>query len=210
MNKLYGENSKFVFYGSKVWDLMYLNVLAILCALPIVTLGPSLTAMHYVLLRIYRDQDCGISRDFFHAFRRDFLPASLTGLIYLAVGAALAFDYLAVIRTGMITGKIYLILFYIIVFLYLFSLTWVFVLLSRYRETVVSLIRDSFLLGTGYLFYTLLMMALTLFPLILLALFPRLLPVILLFCLAGSGFLQAMIYSRVFQHCESVDNRQAS
>ncbi len=208
MSKQTYENSKFVVYGSKVWDIMYLNFLTLLCCLPIITAGASLTAMHYVLLRIYQDEDVGISRDFFHAFRRDFKTATLVWILYLAVGLALAFDYLVVIRQGLIDNVIFLILFYVIVFFYLFSLNWVFILLSRYRESTVSLIRDSFVIGTGYIFYTLVIMTLSLFPIFLLAYFPRILPLLLMFWLAGFGFLQTMLYGTVFKKCESTGSPQ--
>ena len=40
----------------KVGDLLLTNLLFVLCSLPVVTLGASATAMHYVLGRIRRQE----------------------------------------------------------------------------------------------------------------------------------------------------------
>ena len=39
----------------KMADLMWLNVLTLICCLPIVTIGASLTAMNYMALKIARN-----------------------------------------------------------------------------------------------------------------------------------------------------------
>lgn len=41
----------------KVADLIILNLLCILCCLPIVTIGPSLTALHYVTMKMVRNEE---------------------------------------------------------------------------------------------------------------------------------------------------------
>ena len=42
-------DSKFMYALSKLTDLMILNALTFVCALPIFTMGASLTALHYAL-----------------------------------------------------------------------------------------------------------------------------------------------------------------
>ena len=55
----------------KMADLMWLNVLTLICCLPIVTIGASLTAMNYMALKIARNEECYITRGFFKSFIRD-------------------------------------------------------------------------------------------------------------------------------------------
>ena len=40
---------------SKVADLVILNLLVLLCCIPVITAGAALTGMHYVLLKMARD-----------------------------------------------------------------------------------------------------------------------------------------------------------
>lgn len=70
----------------------YLNILWLVCSLPIVTIGASTTALFYVTLKMAEDRDDGLTRMFFKAFRENFKPATKLWLILLAVGSFLAVD----------------------------------------------------------------------------------------------------------------------
>ena len=63
----------------------YLNILWLVCSLPIVTIGASTTALFYVTLKMAEDRDDGLTRMFFKAFRENFKPATKLWLILLAV-----------------------------------------------------------------------------------------------------------------------------
>ena len=54
----------------------YLNILWLVCSLPIVTIGASTTALFYVTLKMAEDRDDGLTRMFFKAFRENFKPAT--------------------------------------------------------------------------------------------------------------------------------------
>ena len=57
---------------NKVADLMILNILTVFCCIPIITAGASMTAMHYVALKMARNEECYIARDFFKSFKLNF------------------------------------------------------------------------------------------------------------------------------------------
>ena len=54
MSKLFDQDNMFFAIMGVLFDLIILNVLTLLCCLPIVTAGASFTAMHSVLWRIDR------------------------------------------------------------------------------------------------------------------------------------------------------------
>lgn len=60
----------------KVGDLLLVNLLFVVCSLPVVTIGASATAMYYVLGRIRR-QEGTVTKDFFRSFRENFRQATL-------------------------------------------------------------------------------------------------------------------------------------
>ena len=53
----------------------YLNILWLICSLPIFTIGASTTALFYCTLKMAEDRDEGLTRMFFRAFRSNFKPA---------------------------------------------------------------------------------------------------------------------------------------
>ena len=54
----------------------YLNILWLICSLPIFTIGASTTALFYCTLKMAEDRDEGLTRMFFRAFRSNFKPAA--------------------------------------------------------------------------------------------------------------------------------------
>lgn len=75
---------KFLSYDSKFSQIMlklchgcYLNVLWLVCSLPIVTAGAATAALYDVTLRIAREDDPPLTRQFFAAFRSNFRQATV-------------------------------------------------------------------------------------------------------------------------------------
>ena len=85
----------------KMADLMWLNVLTLICCLPIVTIGASLTAMNYMALKIARNEECYITRGFFKSFKENFRQATVIWLIFLVVILILAGDF-AIIKSSVV------------------------------------------------------------------------------------------------------------
>lgn len=83
---------------SRVADLMILNMLMIACCIPVITIGASYTAMHYVVLKMIRGEDGYLVRGFFKSFKANFKQATLIWLMMLVVivvyiGDALIFSF---------------------------------------------------------------------------------------------------------------------
>ena len=76
----------------KVGDLLLINLLFVVCSLPVVTIGASATAMYYVLGRIRR-QEGTVTKDFFRSFRENFRQASLYWGVLLLVALALYWNF---------------------------------------------------------------------------------------------------------------------
>ena len=70
----------------------YLNLLWILCSLPVFTIGASTTALYYVTLKMVQDEESNITAMFFRAFRENFRQATTLWLIMLGIGLLLAGD----------------------------------------------------------------------------------------------------------------------
>lgn len=85
------DNPVWRFIG-KLWDVLVVNILWIICSIPVVTAGASTTAMYYVTLKLARDEDGYTIRSFFKSFKENFKQATAIWLIFLLTGMLLAFD----------------------------------------------------------------------------------------------------------------------
>lgn len=207
MGNIFNLNGKLMRFGTKLTNLMWLNILTAICCIPIFTIGPSLTAMHYVLLRIYRDEEGYIARSFFKAFKENFKQATLIWLIFVAVIALLGLDYWIVYEGGLAVGKVFKYGLVFISVIAAFSLSWVFVLQSRYENKISVTIKNSFIVAVANFFKTVMMIIMLFIPVLALLINEALIPAVLLLGFSVPGFCQCMVYSKIFDRMEGVDRK---
>lgn len=93
---------------TKVVDLIWLNILFVICCIPVFTVGAALSAMYSVTLKMCVNEEGAISQDFFKAFRENFKQATILWGIMLGIGIFLIADFLMVPLLGSITTRAYL------------------------------------------------------------------------------------------------------
>lgn len=73
---LFDPNSAFFRGMERVWTLVVLNVLWVLCSLPVVTIGPSTAALYQVLGKVIQGEDSHTAEKIFqpHGGRTSSVP----------------------------------------------------------------------------------------------------------------------------------------
>ena len=84
MGKLFNLDSPILKVLGTLADMCLLNIMTLLGCLPIVTMGASLTAMHYVMLKMVRNEEGYVWKDFWKSFKENFRQGTCIGLILLA------------------------------------------------------------------------------------------------------------------------------
>ena len=87
--KIFDLDSPLMNVLNKMADLMWLNILTLICCIPIITAGAAFTSMHYVALKIVRNEESYITRSFFKSFKTNFRQATLIWLMILLIAAVL-------------------------------------------------------------------------------------------------------------------------
>jgi uncharacterized membrane protein YesL len=189
-------------------NLLLLNLLFVICCIPVVTIGPALTATYYVALKIVRQEETGIFRDFFHSFRQNFKQGLLLGVGVILLAGLLLTDlqvltYLPAIPAGVskvllvVTGLLLLILAMIAVYL--------FAVLAQFENTTKELIKWSAILVVRHLPVTVICLVVAALPILCMLFIPALflqvvMPVMLLLGFAGIACIHAYFYVRVFAY----------
>ena len=65
--KLFSMDGKFLENFNRITDLVTLNILWLLCCIPIITIGASTSALYQVTLQIAENRDSNNSKEFFKA-----------------------------------------------------------------------------------------------------------------------------------------------
>lgn len=203
-------DSKFMFYANKFCDLIAVNLVILIFCIPFFTIGTSITAMHYVLLKILRDElSGGVISNFWTAFKSNFRQATLLWLIYLPVGVLIGLDLL-LFHKGLFSLPEILTYFLIVLgILCTLSLSWALILQSRYDNAIKVTICNSFLFCLFHPVDSILISAVQCIPLALIVFLPQLTPVVF-FCGFGlSGILSTALYSRIFTRYEQTSSPEA-
>ena len=76
--RIFDANSPLMEGLSKISDLVVLNLLVLLCCIPVITAGAALTGMHYVLLKMARNEEGYIARSYFKSFKENAAAGSVS------------------------------------------------------------------------------------------------------------------------------------
>lgn len=164
---------KFLSYDSKFSQLLlkfcsscYLNLLWLVCCIPIFTIGAATTALYSVTLKIARDEDPSLTKQFFRAFRENFRQATVLWMILLGFGLLLAGDgyilyhlYKTAVGPMAVIWTLMLALIIVVAIAYVIILLYVFPLVASVVNTNWAMLKNSFLIGIHYLFCTILVFA---------------------------------------------------
>ncbi len=151
---VFSYDSKLMTVLNNLADLIFVNLLFIICSIPIVTIGASRAALHKVA-SMWMDKDQAGGREFMKAFWGNLRQATLPWLVMLALGVLLALEAV-VLTVYTIPGQTLLwAIFYLILFVYLLTLTHVTHIPARFESTLKQTLRSSVLIGLGNLIPTL-------------------------------------------------------
>lgn len=136
---------------NKLTDLLVLNILFIICSLPVITMGAALTAMYAVSLRSVRYGDGYVLKTYFTAFKRNFKQSTVAWLIVMAIGALLFFDlrFFGAMADPVIS-KVCSGAAYVIAFLIWAVVTWLFPVISKMNDPLNVQIANSAKIAFGF------------------------------------------------------------
>ena len=117
---------------SNLWDLILVNILWIVCSLPVITMGPATCAAYSVMLKTVDDETVPTAREFFRAFKDNFVKGLLLGLIGLGMMLLIAADLWFAVNTGGDMGTGYFIISGILGVLFFIYIVYVFPLQARF------------------------------------------------------------------------------
>lgn len=135
MSNLFDINSKFFAFLTRISDLVILNILFILCCLPIITIGASFTALYTMTLRMIRNEENYIVKDFFKSFKENFYQSTIIWTIALLF---IMMFYLS-LRALPLVSNIFILSFFIIGF-FTFScvVSYAFPITARFYNNTVT------------------------------------------------------------------------
>lgn len=200
--KFLNIDSPFMQFMNKVADLMILNLLTIVCMIPIITTGAALTAMHYQVLKIVRDEECYIVKGYFKAFRENFKQSTAIWLIMLVIGVILGGDLYIMYARAEDFHIIFRAILGAIAIFAVFTLLYVFPVQAKFANPVLRTIKNALAMSILQAPKSVLMVILYLIPMLLAVFVPNVFPLVMLFGMTAPAFLSAKMYNKLFLKLE--------
>lgn len=190
--------------GTRITDIVLLNLVYLVCCIPIVTIGAATTALYYVSLKMAEDKESYIIRSFFKSFKENFRQATIIWLILLVIGIFIGVDFRIVMPQDGAFFKVLLYLLSMTAILLLFVLLYVFPVLSKFYNSIQATFKNAFLMSLRHLPYTLLIFLITALPFFVfltnVMIILRLLPLLLLCGFSLPAYLNSLLFKRIFVH----------
>ena len=204
MGKFFNLDSPFVQFMNRVADLVWLNILFLICCVPFVTIGASTTAMYYVTLKMVRNEEAYIARSFFKSFKINFRQATAIWMIYVIAGGVLLLDYRIIVGqtgAGAVSGivrTVMQVLLIAVLFFYLFTLIFVFPVLSKFDNSVKNTLKNALFMSIRHFPVTLGCVTLYIIVLLLMYKLPIMSALAFLLVFSTSAYICSMMFVRVF------------
>ncbi|MGN0513985.1 MAG: YesL family protein [Lachnospiraceae bacterium] len=206
MDRLFDLDNGFFRFMGKVFDMIVLNILCLITCIPIVTIGPSITALYYVAMKLVRDEEGYVVRGYFKAFKENFKKAFIIELI-VAVCAALLYVDITVTYQWMQqdTGFLIRLLFYALVGLTLLavvSVVYVFPVLAKFENTVKKILINSIMMSVRHLSWSVLMVVVIIAAGVAVYIYP----IAIFFVIGAAAAINSIILRKIFDNYIKIDS----
>lgn len=187
----------------KLFNLMLLHILWIVCSIPVFTIGASTTALFAVMLKLVKGEEGYIVKTFFRAFRDNFKKSTIIWLCFLAAILWCVGMIVISLRTGDRLLKTFALAEAALLVLLTGAMQYVFAVQAYFENTVRNTIRNSFWLSLRFLPYTAAMLAFVTVPVLITGFVDALYPVMLfLWSFWGSSLIamgDSHMLNKIFQ-----------
>lgn len=147
---------------NKFVKLVALNLLTIICSIPVLTIGISATSLHYAVRKLHQGDE-RIFRMFFHSFKQNFWQATLFWIILLIAGCGIYFNFSLLDDTASIFSRVISVIAPVV---WVVIASWLFPLLSLYTMKTRDVLRNVAIFAISYWPFTIVMLIVNLLPLI--------------------------------------------
>ncbi len=156
MRSLFNPENPVMNFIGKIGLGIYLNLLWVLCSLPIITAGAATTALFRACRYVIQEKGSGVTPVFFKAFKSNFKQSTLVWLLLLVLGAILGTDgyILYHLKFSNVFWTILTAVFFVALAAFAILLMYIFPLMANFENTIPTMFKNSLMIGMRFLYCT--------------------------------------------------------
>lgn len=204
------QKNKLLNFLSLTGNLILLNILYLVCCIPLVTIGASTTALYSCTLKSIRKESSYLTSDFFYAYRKNFKKSTLLLFICFIVYLLLACDFWLTPSFSQPLRMIFLIIFNVILIFFTVVISYVFPLLNMNNTSIVDAFKLALLTAFKHILVSFIMFFMNIFipALVLLRtdFFLRLLPLFVCLGFSVIAYTNSKLFLSVIDYDDSFES----
>lgn len=209
MRGLFNFDGPVMSFLNKVADLIWLNVLALICCIPVVTAGASLTALHYMTIKMVKKEEGYIARGFFKSFKQNFRQATVIWLLVLLAWLIVAGDLFILSRVQLSFSKALSVVIMAVGLVFAFTGAYVFPVLARFENSIKNTIKNALLMSILNFPKTILMLGIYAVPALILIFVPAAIPAVFMLGLSAPAYVASIFFAGIFKKFEPEEDKSA-
>ena len=197
MGRFFSESNPFFSFMGLVFDLVMMNLIWLVCCIPVITFGASTTALYTVMLRRAKNEEGYMVRGFFSAFKSNFKQTVPLTLIYILAAAVLVSDMI-IIRNWEGTFDSFMFGFCMVAIMVaqgVFSYVWP--LQAKFENTVKGTLANAGRIAIVKLPRTAILVVLHVVPWFIFLFVPTVFVALTMFWILGVGSVTAYVSSKL-------------
>ncbi|MDC7291441.1 YesL family protein [Blautia schinkii] len=144
--------------------LIALNLLWMVCSLPVVTAGASTTALFYCVLKLHKDKDVRIFRDFFKSFKQNFRQSTMVWGLAAAAAVLIYMEKESIATMPGSMPQIFMLVIAAVCIPLVLILLYIFPTIAAFENKTKTLITNAFYFAVKKPGYALIVAVITILP----------------------------------------------
>lgn len=187
----------------KMADLMILNLIALVCCIPIFTIGASITALYYMALKIVRNEEVYIVKGFLKSFKQNFKQATIIWLIQIVVMVILGLDYYIMYGdAGNTPNTVVQVVWLAGAVIAIVTFVFIYPVLSKFDNNLRNTFKNTMLMAVMQMPKIVLMVIMWAIPVLIGIFVFQLFPLVFLFGMSLPAVGSAFLYNKFFKKME--------
>ncbi len=207
MRGFFNLDSPIMSFLARLCDLFWLNILTLICCIPIFTIGPALTALYYVTMKMVRGEEGYLTKPYLKAFKDNFKKSTIVWLIMCVVGGIIAVDYYVIFFMEVPYRQVILFALAAVSSVLVIGSLYFFPLQARFENTCLGTIKNGYLLSVTQLPRTIMVLIIYAIPIALAYFAPTVLFLYTFVGISMPTYLASFFFVKVFKKIEEMQEQ---
>lgn len=188
---------------SRIADLAILNIVWMICCIPVITAGAATTALFDICLKMVKNRESYIVRGYVKSFKNNFKKATIIWILMLVVVLVLGMDFRIMCYWENDLRYPMLVLILLALLLAVFVFVYVFALVAKFENTVLEYVKNAFFMSLKHFPATLVLvviLGLQIYACLFVMANDQYLPILVLFGGSAFTYLMAYVHQKVFKN----------